>query len=90
MSASLKDKILDSKNYTPVKQDYYIADILDGNKRIVASYSAKRAAKDARGREKAIEKLITKLNRSSRVKTHLSVHGYKVPKSGGKIKSQLR
>jgi transposase len=74
---SLKDKILDAKNYHRVKKDYYVADIAGDDKRIVVSYSAKRAAKDANDRKKAIAKIMAKLDRSKSAKSHLSNHGYR-------------
>jgi len=73
----LKEKILDSKNYRKVKKEYYVAEIFDGNRRIVASYSGKRARKDARDRKRAITKLMAKLDRSKSAKSHLSNHGYR-------------
>jgi transposase len=73
---SLKDKILDERNYRKVKKDYYVADIADADRRMV-SYSAQRAAKDAHERERAVAKLMTKLDRSSSPKSHLSNHGYR-------------
>ena len=73
----LKDKILDGKNYRKVKKDYYVADIADTDRRLVVSYSAKRAAKDANDRKRAIKKLMAKLDRSKSAKSHLSNHGYR-------------
>ncbi len=75
--SALKDKILDAKNYRRVKKDYYVADIADTDRRIVVSYSAKRAAKDANDRKRAIKKLMAKLDRSKSAKSHLSNHGYR-------------
>lgn len=75
--SALKGKILDAKNYRRVKKDYYVADISDTGRRIVVSYSAKRAAKDANDRKRAIAKLIARLDRSKSAKSHLSNHGYR-------------
>ncbi|MCG9479199.1 MAG: IS1634 family transposase [Actinomycetia bacterium] len=77
MSSSLKEAILDSKNYQRIKKEYYVAEIKDGNRRIVVSYSGKRARKDARDRKRAIAKLTAKLDRSASAKSHLSNHGYR-------------
>jgi len=77
MEKSLKGKILDEKNYTRIKKDYYIADIADKDRRIVVSYSKRRAAKDANERKKAIDRLMAKLDRSKCAKAHLSNHGYR-------------
>ena len=76
-ASTLKDRILDSKNYRRIKKEYYVAELADGNRRIIASYSAKRARKDARDRKRAIAKLMAKLDRSASAKSHLSNHGYR-------------
>ena len=49
----LKDKILDSSNYTDAG-DASIASFDYNSKRLIVSYSAKRAAKDSHDRETAI------------------------------------
>jgi transposase len=77
MKGSLKEKILNEKNYRRVKKDYYVADIAGDGRKIVVSYSAKRAAKDANDRKRAIAKLMAKLDRSKSAKSHLSNHGYR-------------
>jgi len=77
MGKTLKAKIVDEKNYTRIKKDYYVADIADKGRRIVASYSKKRAAKDANERKRAIARLMAKLDRSKSAKAHLSNHGYR-------------
>jgi len=90
MSSVLKDKILDSRNYRKIKKDYYVVDIPDGKRRIVVSYSERRAAKDANERKRAIAKLMAKLDRSASAKSHLSNHGYrKYLKVEGKLKVSL-
>jgi len=76
-SSDLKNKILDSKNYQRIKKEYYVAEIPDGDRRVIASYSDKRARKDARDRKRAIKKLMAKLDRSKSPKSHLSNHGYR-------------
>ena len=77
MTSALKDKILDKSNYRKIKKGYYVAEIPDGDRRIVVSYSEKRAKKDANDRKRAIAKLIKKLNRSASAKSHISNHRYK-------------
>lgn len=90
MTALLKEKILDSGNYRKVKAGYHIAEISDGKRKIIVSYSESRARKDANDREKAIVKLIKKLDRSKSAKSHLSNHGYrKYLKVEGKSKLSL-
>jgi len=77
MAAPLKDKILNSRNYRKVKAGYSIAEITDGDRKIIVSYSESRARKDTSDRKKAIAKLIKKLNRSKSAKSHLQGHGYR-------------
>lgn len=76
-ASDLKNRILDKSNYRRIKKEYYVAEIADGNRRIVVSYSGKRAAKDARDRKRAIAKLMAELDRSKSVKSHLRDHGYR-------------
>ncbi len=76
-ASALRNRILDESNYRRVKKEYYIAEIQDGNRRIVVSYSRKRARKDARDRKRAIVKLMAKLDSSKSAKSHLSNHGYR-------------
>ena len=76
-ASALKNRILDESNYRRVKKEYYVAEIQDGNRRIIASYNGKRARKDARDRKRAIAKLMAKLDRSKSAKSHLSNHGYR-------------
>jgi len=90
MTTVLKNRILDSKNYHRIKKEYYVAEIPDGGRRIIVTYSGKRARKDARDRKRAIKKLMVKLDRSKSPKSHLSNHGYrKYLKVEGKSKLSL-
>jgi len=90
MAAPLKEKILDGRNYKKIKAGYSIAQISDGERKVIVSYSESRAAKDASDRKKAIAKLIKKLDRSKSPKSHLSNHGYrKYLKVEGKSKLSL-
>ena len=90
MSANLKEKILDGKNYKKIKAGYSIAQIPNGDRKVIVSYSESRARKDASDRKKAIAKLIKKLDRSKSPKSHLSNHGYrKYLKVEGKSKLSL-
>ena len=89
MAAPLKEKILDGRNYRKVKTDYSIAEISDGDRKVIVSYSESRARKDASDRKKAVAKLIKKLDRSASAKS-LSNHGYrKYLKVEGKSKLSL-
>jgi len=90
MKGHLKEKILDGKNYKKIKAGYSIAQIPDGDRKVIVSYSESRARKDANDRKKAIAKLIKKLDRSKSAKSHLRDHGYrKYLKVEGKSKLSL-
>ncbi|MBC8386968.1 MAG: IS1634 family transposase [Actinobacteria bacterium] len=91
MAAPLKEKILDGRNYRKVKAGYYsIAEIPNGDRKVIVSYSESRARKDAADRKKAIAKLMAKLDKSKSPKSHLSNHGYrKYLKVEGKSKLSL-
>jgi len=73
----LKDKILDHNNYKEITSGYKIAHFSDGNRKMVVTYSSKRALKDASDRKKAIAKLKKKLEKSRSPKQHLSNSGYR-------------
>lgn len=90
MKGHLKEKILDGKNYKKIKAGYSIAQIPDGDRKVIVSYSESRARKDASDRKKAVAKLIKKLDRSKSAKSHLRDHGYrKYLKVEGKSKLSL-
>jgi len=73
----LKDEILDPNNYQEITPGYQIAHFSDGHRKIVVSYSSKRALKDASDRKKAIAQLKKKLEQSRSPKQHLSNSGYR-------------
>ena len=73
---SLKDKILDGDNYTATS-DSFVANFDYNSKRLIVSYSAKRAAKDAFDREAAIAVLQKKLSKTASPKDYVSNYGYK-------------
>jgi len=77
VDASLKKKILDSANYIRSDGDLSIAEFSFKGKRLIVSYSANRAKKDASDRAKAIEALSKKLAKSKSAKSHISNHGYR-------------
>jgi len=73
----LTKQILKPSNYTKINDEIKVATFEHNNRKLVVSYSAKRARKDAHDREKGIEKLRKKLAKSKSVKTQLSNQGYK-------------
>ena len=77
MPKILKEQITDMKNYKQLNDDIKVATFDYQGKKLLVSYSSKRAAKDRYEREKGIQKLRDKLIKNKSVKTHLSNQGYK-------------
>jgi transposase len=74
---ALKKKILDTENYQEVEPGYLVACFNYKGKKLVVSYSSRRAKKDDQDRIKALEKLEAKLQKSKNPKSHLSKAGYR-------------
>ena len=64
VGSKLKEEILDHDNYQEITPGYEIAHFTYKGKKLVVSYSAKRALKDADDRRKAIEKPKKKLKKA--------------------------
>ena len=78
LSESIKKKILNKENYKELDSDKTVARFtLDNGRKLIVTYSKKRAKKDKSDREKGIAKLKAKLEKEKSVKSHLSNHGYK-------------
>jgi len=79
MNAGMKASITDKTKYKPTKRQGEKEAIFDlgGDKRLIVTYSSQRASKDRFDREKTIEKLKTKLEKSSNPSTLISNYGYK-------------
>jgi len=77
LNTSLKDKILDTHNYKEISSGLRIGQFDYNGKKLVVSYSAKRARKDSLDRKKAIEKLKAKLEKNSSVKANISNNSYR-------------
>lgn len=79
MNKSIKEQILQMDDYQSINDDIKVKTIPmdDKGKKLLVSYSEKRAKKDKYEREKAIVKLKAKLEKSSSVKSQLSNQGYK-------------
>lgn len=77
MSEDMKAKILDSKNYKEIEPGFSVATFEYNGKRLIVSYSARRAAKDGHDRDKAIVKLSKKLLKSKSTKSHIPSSGYR-------------
>jgi len=77
MSNSIKEEIVKIDEYQEINDDTKVKTINYKGKKLLLSYSKKRARKDKFEREKAIEKLKAKLEKSTSVKSQLSNNGYK-------------
>jgi len=80
LSKSQQSKILNRDNYSEYNGELYnsVADIPHGDKcRLVVSYSEKRAKKDFKDRETALEKLTGKLKKSRNPLSFGGSYGYK-------------
>jgi len=77
MPKDLQEKILNHDHYKNVSKDYKIGEFEYSGRKLVVSYSAKRARKDAHDRSKAIEKLKKKLEKQKNAKAYLSNYGNK-------------
>lgn len=75
----LQSQILDHSNYKAIKNiekdEYKIGEFEHKGRRIIVNYSAKRARKDARDRDKAVEKLRKKLLKQKNPKEYMSNYG---------------
>jgi transposase len=78
MSKKLKAQITDMDNYSKLNDDMKIAAFdLDNGKKLLVSHSLKRAKKDKYEREKNIQKLKDKFEKSQSPKDYLFNSGYK-------------
>jgi transposase len=77
MSKDMKEQILRREGFTEVNDNIKVKTLEYQGKRLLISYSKKRAKKDAFEREKAIQKLKKRLESSKSVKSQLSNAGYK-------------
>ena len=77
MSKSIKEQILKTDDFKEINDDTKVKTIDYQGKKLLISYSKKRAKKDKYEREKAIAKLKKRLEDSKSVKSQLSNNGYK-------------
>jgi len=77
LNSDLKSSILDINNYKEINPGLRIGRFDLGSKKLIVSYSAKRARKDASDRKKAIEKLKDRLEKNSSVKSNISNNSYR-------------
>lgn len=77
MSNNLKEQILDLSKYEEIRDGYKIRKLKYKGKKLIVSYSEKRARKNAKDRMKAIQRIQKKIAKSSNPKEYLSNYGYK-------------
>lgn len=77
LPGGLTERILDKANYREIEEGYSVASFDYNKKRLVVSYSAKRAARDRAEREAAISKIREKMAKSKNPRTYLSNYGYR-------------
>jgi transposase len=77
MPKSIKEQILKTDDYVDINDDIKVKTIDYDGKKLLVSYSKKRAKKDKITRQKAIKKLKKRLESSKSVKSQLSNQGYK-------------
>ena len=74
---TVKDKIIDHSTFTDINEDYKIGKFEHNGNKVIVSYSAKRARKDAYDRQKNIEKVKKMISKQTNPKAYLSNFGYK-------------
>lgn len=73
----IKEKILEKDTFIPVdKEGYLVKEIPYKNKRLIVTFSPACAKKDAHDRQRAIEKLLTKIEKGN-IKQFMTNYGYK-------------
>lgn len=77
MPQAMTAQILEKAHYHAINEGLEIASFAYGNRKLIVSYSAKRAKKDRMDREKGIAKLTRKLEGHRSPKAFLSNQGYK-------------
>ena len=77
MNKTMKQQILSSDNFTEINDDTKVKTLDYNGKKLLISYSKKRAKKDKYEREKAIAKLKKRLENSKSLKSQLSNNGYR-------------
>jgi transposase len=77
LNQTLKSSILDVHNYREFSPSLRIGQFDYNGKKLIVSYSAKRARKDSLDRKKAVEKLKARLEKTSSVKANISNNSYR-------------
>lgn len=70
-------KILSKAGYTSLSEDLTVKEITVESRRLIVSHSQKRALKDSKDRQRAVDKLIDKISKSKSPKGLVSNFGYK-------------
>ena len=74
---SLQDQVLNQSNYVDIRPGYKIGKFTHNGQTFIVSHCEKRARKDRKDRERAIEKLRLKVLQCKTPKDYLSNQGYK-------------
>lgn len=82
LSARMQEQILDKRGFLNLRKaggdEYSVKELALNGRRLIVSYNEKNARKDAHDRQKSIDKLLAKINKSSTNPTDLiSNYGYK-------------
>ena len=77
MKRSIKEQILSDDDFKEINNDIKVKTLDYNGKKLLISYSKKRAKKDKYERQKAIARLKKRLENSNSVKSQLSNNGYK-------------
>ena len=77
MPKNLQEKILDKKKYQEIYKGFSIGEFEYKKRKLIVSYSQKRADKDAHDRIKAIQRIRKKLEKQKNAKAYLSNYGNK-------------
>ncbi len=81
LSDKWQEKILDNTDYQKIEKECEVLRITTHaytkNRRLIITHSSKRSEKDRKDREKAIDKLRQKLEKSKRPESLISNYGYK-------------
>ncbi len=77
MPQSLQEEMLDLSRYRAINDDLSVATFMYESKKLLVTHSKKRAKKDALDRQKGIDRLKKRLQKSDNPKAQLSDRGYK-------------
>jgi len=77
MPKTLQSQILNTNNYKKIREGFKIGEFEYKGRKLIVSYSHKRAMKDSHERDKAIKRIRKKLEKQKNAKAYLSNYGNK-------------